>query len=309
MEDILETRFGITLPHITGGPGLLSIDPAPSGRALVRILAEGAGDPYVAPGEFFAVPFDVDGHYRVELRCAGLVVTATRRPQDTLDVKLDWNWDKNEWTVEDWRVHARLRLLMLLEHSRLEGEVEHNGKMVRILDVPLGNGQNVSQRVLNHHRLMSEVAGQVAILSRAAGADQSQRLSADEFELSMAGAIPSLALARGASIGFDVTSATDDAEFPDRALVGGRFRLKSDFFAWYGVMNVRIQDGTPRRFLMESLSGISVRRTEDGQSFADFLALRRDEQSLTEAFDLEWTNGRAVVKQVVPNGETPTESM
>ncbi|MDQ7994605.1 MAG: hypothetical protein AAGC76_01995 [Luteibacter sp.] len=307
MGDILETRFGITLPHVPGGPGLLSIDPAPRGRALVRIHADGAGDPFVATGEFFTLPFDIEGHYRVELRCPGFLVTATRRPEATLDVRLDLDWDGAEWTVSDWLEHARLRLLMVVDNSFIEGEVEHDGRMRRIFHVPLSDGEPFAVNTVNHHRIMSAVAKRVLTLSRAAGFDQALRLSADEFEIAMGGAMPVLALERGMTIQLGVEGMGADGTFPDRALVGGCFRLKDDSYVWYGVMEVHTEQAQPTKLTMSGFSGMRVCRKEEQQSFADFLAARRLEHSLAEAFFLEWSGGRAIARRVVPNSEAVAE--
>jgi len=294
MGDILETRFGLTLPHAPGGAVLLSIDPAPATRGLIRVNDDGLEGSFVVPADVFMVPFDVQGYRRYQWRSACVSVTVTSSPEGRLDLAIEWAWDGQGWTMDGWKANTRLRWLLHRPEAFVEVEAEHDGEFVTMLRAPLAAEPHVAPGVIDQYQLLSALMGVVDELGRVAGVDQTRLINADEIETAWHDALPVLYLKRGAVISMSVT-ANADTVFPNTAVVGGAVALGTSHLAWHALMAVSVATNEAgQRMTLSGFRLKGVRRLSSPEAFAGHLANLRKEHSVADAFELSWTDNRIV---------------
>lgn len=316
---LTETRFGLSIP-ITGAPvgvGIMSLEPEASGSALIRIRAPGLASPLVDRAVVITVPFELQGHKRVELRGRYLMVCVTWQPDDVAQVLLEPVIPEGALTLNDWAAFSIATGFRYLPDAEIEFESDFAGGNQIVL--PLTQDELDSPEAHNA-RAVIVAAARLQQLAGAAGEDVARTLSRNEMELAC-NSIQSLQRLEGdAYITFEAeepAEAFDECE----ALVAGVVSMgEGRTLLWHGFMWLSAIALTPViRFRLDRFRFGGVKRGGSTNNLAAYAAPIAKARAIEAAFWTEW-NGRFVAGVLelpldgmaaspgppLPSGESPS---
>lgn len=265
---LTEDRFGIQLPMAgaMAGPGQLSLEPAPVGEAIIRVLSPGLDAPVVDRAKVLTVPFEIDGHRRLRVRGRYLAVTVTWFPDGNADVELAPVPPGEPWTLRDWACHVTVRGLASLRDAVVE--IDRDDVPDALVELPLSSAQTGEDNL----RAMAAHVTAVWRLDRLAGqagVDPSRVMAPGDIDRACGPVLALHSLEAGQLISFEATEPAE--EFDDgTVVVVGVVPFGDVSLAWHGLMRVSATALKPVvRFRLDQFRFAGVQRLRTGMSLSD----------------------------------------
>lgn len=243
MTNAVETRFGVSLPLplAIAGKGTLTVEPAMTGRALIRVEADALAAPLVDHAEVFSVPFEIAGHSRLTIRGRHLAVVVTRFPDGQATVTIDPLRAAEEFLLADWVQRAMAQQVPLVDGAELELELENSDIAPVRMSLPPPSAKPAAAR---NAAVLAMAARTVAFIVERTGDDSRRVWQGREMDKACRTAIPLALLRDGATVGFRAAEAVDEFE-EARILVVGTVAIGEKMLAWHGHCRVSATALTP----------------------------------------------------------------
>ncbi|MEX1826810.1 hypothetical protein [Luteibacter sp. CQ10] len=284
---LMEDRLGVKLPMAgtMAGRGELSLEPAPVGDAVIRIISPSLTLPLVDRAAIITVPFEIEGHRRLRVRGRYLSVTVTWFPDGMADVEIAPIPPSDTWTLRDWASHVIARGLASLESAVME--IDRDDVPEALVSLPLLSSERSQDRRKALSKHISAVR-RLENLAAQAGMDLERTLTAEDIDRASEPVLALDALESGNLVSFEATEPVE--EFNDATVVVvGLVPLGQISLAWHGLMRVSATALQPvMRFRLDDFRFVGVHRLRNGGTLAGHVDRLRETLAVEGAIWVGW---------------------